>query len=574
MRHMLTRHLSLLLLLLLAQTAIAAQLEVRSTPKNQALNDNVAAHIGGLDGQSLAALRRSQRTLQQQARQAGEALGYYNNRYRVRVLDDKNGPRVRVSIQVAEPVRLRTVDIQVTGEARRMDAFQLKDERLQSGKPLSHAAYDALKSALQQQGLRYGFFDARFTRHRLLIDPAEGVADIELHYDSGPRYRLGAVEFAETGKIDSSLLDALVPFAPDEPYDSALLATLTQNLQNTGYFAGIQVDAQGEAGGPLRVPVSVQLEPVKPRTLGLGIGFSTDVGVRGSFSWEKHRVNRRGHRLGFDSEISQPRQNLSAWYAIPLSAPLTDELRFVAGYQHEEQVNLSSKRLTLGTQWTKQVAHGWQRVVGLRWEDERYEYERGSRSRHSQFLLPSLGFSRLSSDSPLDPSRGYRLQTTVSAGSADLLSDADVVHVSALARGLVTLADRHRVLARVELGAVTTNNFAAIAPSLRFFAGGDQSVRGYDYQSLSPRDAQRNRVGARYLVAHSLEYQYQFIDKWRVATFVDRGNALDSLSEAMKVGVGAGIRWVSPIGPLRLDFAHALHDERGWRIHFSMGPEL
>ena len=87
------------------------------------------------------------------------------------------------------------------------------------------------------------------------------------------------------------------------------------------------------------------------------------------------------------------------------------------------------------------------------------------------------------------------MQLDVSAGSGSLLSDADVVHVSALARGLTTLADKHRVLARVEIGGVATDKYSAIPPSLRFFAGGDQSVRGYDYQSLSPRDSQRNRVG-------------------------------------------------------------------------------
>ena len=237
-------------------------------------------------------------------------------------------------------------------------------------------------------------------------------------------------------------------------------------------------------------------------------------------------------------------------------------------------MNAKSRRLTLGTLWSKKLPSEWQRNIGLRWEEERYEYDRGASSRRSAFLLPSIGFSRLKSDSALDPSRGYRLQTEVSAGSGDALSDADIVHVTALAKGLVTLADRHRLLGRIELGAVATNKFSAIPPSLRFFAGGDQSVRGYDYQSLSPRDANRNRVGARYLLAKSLEYQYQFADRWRVATFVDRGNAVDSLTDAMKAGVGAGIRWVSPIGPLRLDFAHALHDERGWRIHFSMGPEL
>lgn len=574
MRHMLTRHLCFLLLLLCWQTAWAARVEINTQPKNPELKANVAAHIGELEDYDLAALRRMQRSIRQQAQQAGEALGYYRNRYRVRVTESKGEPLLKIDIRVAEPVRLRQVDIQISGEAQQMDAFQPKDERLQPGQPLSHAAYDELKSALQQQGLRYGFFAARFTRHRLLIDPQAGEADLELHYDSGPRYRLGAVNFADSGKIDRRLLEALVPFKETEPYDSALLAELTQNLQNSGYFALVQVDAQGEEEGPLDVLVQVRLEPVKPRTLGLGAGFSTDVGPRGSFSWEKHRVNSRGHRLGFDSELSGPRQNVSGWYAIPLSAPLTDELRFVAGYQREELVNLSSERLTLGSQWRKQVRGGWQRVIGLRWEEERHSYERGSRSKTSQFLLPSLGFAKLKSDSPLDPSRGYRLQADVSAGSGSLLSDADVIHASALAKGLITLAERHRVLARMELGAVATDQFSRIAPSLRFFAGGDQSVRGYDYQSLSPRDEQRNRVGARYFMAHSLEYQYQFKDRWRVASFVDQGNATDSLGGSLKTGVGAGIRWVSPIGPLRLDLAKALDDERSWRIHFSMGPEL
>lgn len=574
MRNMLTRPLAALLLLVLVQSSWAARLEVLSKPENKKLNANVAALIGDLSGHDAASLRRYQRAAVQQARLAGEALGYYANRYRTEVLDGEKSV-LRVHIQVREPVRLRTVDIRVEGEAAGMDAFRVRDPRLKPGSQLHHGAYDEVKSALQQQGLRNGFFAGTFTSHRLLVDPAAGTADIELHYDSGPRYRLGDVEYVETGKIDERLLAALIPFESGVPYDSALLAELSQNLQNTGYFAGVQVDAPGSEDGPLTVPVQVQLEAVKPRTLGLGAGFSTDVGPRGRFSWERHRVNRKGHKLGFDSEISKPRQNVSTWYAIPLSSPLSDELRFVAGYQREELVDASSRRLTLGTQWRKKVSHDWQRTIGLRWEDERYEYDRGSnRSRHSKFLLPSIGFAKLKSDSALDPSKGYRLQLDISAGSGNLLSDADVVHVSALARGLTTLADKHRVLARIEVGGVATDKYSAIPPSLRFFAGGDQSVRGYDYQSLSPRDSQRNRVGGRYLVAQSLEYQYEFVERWRAAAFVDGGNAVDSLTDSMKVGVGAGIRWVSPIGPLRLDFAHALHDDRGWRIHFSMGPEL
>jgi len=110
---------------------------------------------------------------------------------------------------------------------------------------------------------------------------------------------------------------------------------------------------------------------------------------------------------------------------------------------------------------------------------------------------------------------------------------------------------------------------------LRFFAGGDQSVRGYDYQSLSPENSQGDKIGGQYLFAASVEYQYSFAERWRLAGFYDQGNTFNSLSTpSLKSAVGVGVRWVSPVGPLRLDLAHPLDGEGGVRLHFSMGPEL
>ena len=186
MRDMLTRQLCFLLLLIMAQTGWAARLEVVSTPEDKSLNDNVKALVGDLKDHDLASLRRFQRSALQQARLAGEALGYYANQYRAEV-QGGDKPVLRLHISVHEPVRLRHVDIRISGEAQGMDAFSVRDERLQPGQQLNHAAYDEVKNALQQQGLRYGFFAGQYTRHRLLIDPVEQAADIELHYDSGPR---------------------------------------------------------------------------------------------------------------------------------------------------------------------------------------------------------------------------------------------------------------------------------------------------------------------------------------------------------------------------------------------------
>ncbi len=560
---------------ILASVVYAAnRVDVQVTPKSAVLKKNIEAYIANLSQGDLKTLQSAKRAVQQQTQKASQALGYYQAQIVVRI-SEGDEPVLHVDVERGDPVRLRTVNIQVNGEAAELPAFAVPDDkRLKVGARLDHSAYDDVKSMLQNQALRFGFFAADFTKSELLIDPQIGTADINLVFESGPRYRLGEVHFSEQAKIDPDVLERLLPFTPGTPYNSALVAKLSQNLQSTGYFEQVRVDAVGSAEGPIEIPVEVSLEAIKPRTVSVGLGFSTDVGPRGRLGWERHRVNSSGHKLGFDSEISKPRQNVSTWYQIPLAAPLTDYVRFSSGYQREELVDAESRLINLGVQWHARLPSEWLRVVSLRWEQEDYDFGRNGKSGRSSFLMPGVGFSVLRSDSPLDPSQGYRLQWDVRGAKQDFVADADVLHVTALARGLLTFADKHRVLGRAQVGAIGTNSYDKVPPSLRFIAGGDQSVRGYDYQTLSPRDDQGNREGGRYMFAGSLEYQYSIAERWRIATFVDQGNAFNSLGDKMNTGAGFGVRWVSPVGPLRLDLAHAFDEDKGWRIHFSMGPEL
>jgi len=273
-------------------------------------------------------------------------------------------------------------------------------------------------------------------------------------------------------------------------------------------------------------------------------------------------------------ELSAPRQNLGLWYEMPGDKPLTDKLRLAGGYQNEEIADTDSRSrlLRVGPEWHSLRPNGWQRVLSLKWQHE--DYRLGDDNGLSTLLLPGISYSWLESDNRLDPSRGYRLMVEAQAAKEGLLSDTDLIHATASAKGLITLWQRHRLLGRFQLGG-TLSDYESVPPSLRFFAGGDQSVRGYDYQSLSPRNARGERIGGRYMVAGSLEYQYSFAEKWRIAAFVDQGNAFrDFELPNLKTGVGMGVRWVSPVGPLRLDLANGLDDEGGWRVHFSMGPEL
>lgn len=554
-----------------------AQLDVRIKPSNAELKANVEGYVGSLGERDEEALQRFSLGAEEQAKKAAQALGYYQAQIDSEIKAGKGKDlQLVINIVPGEPVHLRNVTIRIDGPAASLKAFRVpKSDVLKTGAVLNHGHYEDAKHLIQNQASRYGFFSGHFTRQRLAIDPKAGVADIELVYESGPRYALGKVSFSGDAPFDDDLMQRMVPFKADTPYDSELIAELNQALQSSGYFEGVRVDAAPTAAVAQVIPVTVQLQTRKPRTMGLGLGFSTDVGVRGKANWTRHWVNPQGDSYGAEMELSAPRQNVGLWYDIPLDPPLTDKLRFAGGYQYEEIAGTDSlsKLLTLGPEWHSRLPSGWDRVISLKWQRE--EYRLGEDSGLSTLLMPGISYSFLRSDNRIDPHNGYRLQFDAQVAKEGLGSDNNLVHGNVLLKGLTTVWDNHRLLARVQFGGSATNGFKSIPPSLRFFAGGDQSVRGYDYQTLSPTNAEGERVGGRYMIAGSVEYQYSIAEKWRVATFIDQGNSFNSLQlPSLKTGVGIGVRWVSPVGPLRLDLAHALDDIGGIRLHFSMGPEL
>ncbi|WP_122690032.1 autotransporter assembly complex protein TamA [Pseudomonas viridiflava] len=564
------------LVMSLSAAALAdARLDVQITPANPDLKTNIEGYVGELGDRNAQALRNFSLGAEQQAEKAAQALGYYQAQIDSEIQDGEN-PRLIIKVLPGEPIRLRNVVVRVEGPAASLKAFKVpQSDALKTGAVLNHGHYEDAKRLIQNQASRYGFFSGRFTSQRLSIDPRAGVADIELVYDSGPRYSLGKVMFSGDSPFDEDLLKRMVPFKENTPYDSQLIAELNQAMQASGYFEGVRVDAAPTAAVGQVIPVTVQLETRKPRTMGLGLGFSTDVGPRGRANWTRHWANAQGHSYGFESELSAPRQNVGLWYDVPLDPPLTDKLRFAGGYQYEEIAGTDSlsKLLTVGPEWHSKLPSGWERVISLKWQRE--EYRLGDDSGLSTLLMPGISYSYLRSDDRIDPHKGYRLQFDAQAAKEGLGSDANLVRGNVLLKGLTTVAQNHRFLGRVQFGGNFTDGYTSIPPSLRFFAGGDQSVRGYDYQTLSPTNSDGDRIGGRYMVAGSVEYQYSIAEKWRLATFVDQGNSFNNLDlPSLKTGVGFGVRWVSPVGPLRLDLAHPLDDDGGVRLHFSMGPEL
>lgn len=565
--------LSIVLALLLFATIARAELEVQVEPRNDAARRNIEAFIGPVTATSREAMWRLARSSREQAISALQALGYYHARVRPRVTGEDTDPVLLLEVTLGEPVRLDSVTLEVSGAGQDADYFNFpRSHHLMPGAQLHHGHYEDTKSLLQNQALQHGYFSAEFLENRLLIDVEDNLADIILRYDTGERYSLGEVSFSET-PFDLDLLQRMVPFRYGVPYEADLIAEFNRELLASGYFEAVQVTAPADLAVDGVIPVRAELQARKPHSLGFGGGFSTDVGPRVKADWTQHWLNSRGHSRGAELEISAPRQKVSSWYQIPLTPPQSSHLRFFSGWQREDIDDTESQSMVIGGLLQRRLDNGWNRSIGLRLEQERYSL--GDDSGRSTLLIPSLGFQRTVSDSTMDPTRGYSLMMDLQGAKAGVLSDIDFLRLNLAAKGLYTLWDNHRFLTRAQVGGIASNGFSSVPPSLRFFAGGDQSVRGYDYRTLAPTDETGERIGGRYLLATSAEYQYEFRPKWRAAVFVDHGNAVDSWEDPMKTSTGVGIRWVSPVGPIRLDLARSMSDpDEGFRIHFSMGAEL
>ncbi len=185
--------------------------------------------------------------------------------------------------------------------------------------------------------------------------------------------------------------------------------------------------------------------------------------------------------------------------------------------------------------------------------------------------------SRTRSRGGLMPTQGDSQRYSIDYSNTARGSDVDFSVFRAQNVWIRTLYDRHRFVTRGTLGWIETGDFDKVPPDLRFFAGGDRSIRGYKYKSIAPKYANGDLKGASKLITGSLEYQYNVTGKWWGAVFVDSGEAVSDIRRSdFKTGTGVGVRWESPVGPIKLDFAVPVadKDEHGLQFYIGLGPEL
>lgn len=522
-------------------------------------------------------VRRLYRQAPEEITQALQALGYYHPRIDSELNPAEKGWTARFKIDPGPPVRLTQLTVMILGKGSDDPEFQRLRENLplREGEVFHHGRYEQTKEMLQNLAAERGYFDAQFTTHRIELDLENNKAAVLLDFDTGARYRLGAVRFKQKEEeFDLRFLNRFIPFEPGEPYHADQILAFNSSLVNSGYFSRVDIRPIREEVDDHTLPVEVTAIARKKYELSVGLGYGTDTGPRAILGWENHRVNEWGHRFRSELELSVLRQSLTTNYQIPLQRPATDRIELQAGFQQEDTETAKSRLGKAGVSRSILRGDSWIETLFLNYQTETFEV--GGQLGHSRLILPGVTYTRTLTDRAASPRRGSSISFTIQGTDKAIGSDIGLLQSRIDGKIIRPIANPGRILLRGNLGWTSVSNFEELPVSLRFFAGGDRSIRGYTYNTLGPEDPSGDVIGGRYLAVGSVEYDYRFAQQWGLALFYDVGNAFNELDHINpQQGVGIGGRWYSPVGPVRVDLAYAL-DRPGFafRVHINMGPDL
>ncbi len=512
---------------------------------------------------------------EQQIRLGLEPYGFYEAQATGRLERRADGWMVTFTVVPGEPARVRQSRVEVTGPAQDLktvrDALGAFSPR--PGEPIDHALYENSKARIGTALQTSGFFDATLQRRRVEVTRAERSADIDLAWDGGERYRLGATRFTEV-QFPDGFLQGFLPWTPGSFYSVDELLVLQQRLIDADYFSLVSVQPDIAQRRDGEVPVEVLLTPAKRTIYTAGAYVSTDLGPGGRLGVQRRWLNDRGHKGGVELEYSTRLQAGSLNYRIPRPGVRNRYYDFAVGYR-DETTDTSRSRLTrISASEVLDRWRGFQRTLGLRLLDGNFTI--ADELRTSKLLYAEGLLARKRADEQMFPARGDAVNYLVRAAAPGLLSDSSLLQLRGDARWIRPAGRDARLLLRASLGALDASQFDSLPPELRFFAGGDRSVRGFDYQAIGERNATGGVIGGRNLAVASVEYERYIFGNWGAAVFVDAGDAFSSDFNA-NVGAGIGVRWKSPVGVVRVDFAAPVStdlEDRGLRFHVVIGPDL
>ncbi len=518
-------------------------------------------------------LRQLVKTAPAQARGLLATEGYFSSRVTARL--ERGEPEWIVTLQVepGEPTKVVSVDFRIRGAInddpeheqrvrKARDAFLLKE-----GSVFRQRDWDASKEGATHSLHRRFYAAARIISSRADIDPATREARLSVEIDSGPPFYFGEVQVNGLQRYPFQIVRNLSPIEPGDPYDEEQLLKYQKRLLASGRFASVVVFSANDVERASAIPVFVNVVESQARKVDLGVGFSTDRGLRGLAGYTDYNAFDRALRLNARAEVDRLRQEVLGGLDLPVNESGWN-YGALARFKYEDVQGLQT------TDWSVAGLHTY--LVEERKSQQLLQFlvENQVLADGTEDNLQALYLAQIWSwnnlDDFLNPRAGHFASLQLGGASRDVGSDANFGRVIAKGSYFLPVKTFGTVALRLESGTVIADSRNGIPSEYLFRTGGDNSVRGYAYESLGVEEG-GSIVGGRYLLVGSIEYIHWIRPQWGAAVFYDAGNAVDDTSDfEAAVGYGVGARWYSPVGSLNLDVAYG-EEVDDYRVHFTAG---
>ncbi len=538
-------------------------------------------------------LERLLPTARQDTQELLATLGYFSSEISIerKVGADSTAARsVKLKVALGEPTLVREVHLRLNGPISSDSAAQLQRQTIESswalpvGSRFTQTGWDDAKRLALRQLTTLSYASGQLGETLADIDPEQHSAQLSVTLESGPDYHLGALQISGNQHHSDELVTRLARLTPGAEYTQTELTKAQQRLTASGYFDSAFI-ALDTAGDPLAAPLRVQLHEARLQKLVLGLGASTDAGLRLTAEHTHNQVPAIGWRAISKILIDRDTQSLST----ELTAP-PDEANWrwntAALFQRElaGSFEVGSQQLRFGRSQTDEHI---ERNYYLQFDRSDSAATDFSDPIQAQALSANYAFTLRNFDQLPFPSSGWALGLELGGGTT--LSGTRDPYGRILARwlGYVPLGPRStdaaqaalragRLVLRAEAGAVLASDTAALPSTQMFLIGGDTSVRGYAYHALGVTLPNGLTTAGRYKGIGSLEWQRPIVANnqvtaWESALFIDAGAVADTPTELhARVGYGVGARWKSPVGPLQIDLAYGVAVQR-FRLHMNLG---
>lgn len=480
-----------------------------------------------------------------------------------------SGDNVAVTVTVGPGKPSRVSSVQITFAGTAVPASLQQSIREAWALPVGAVFRDDDWTRAKNQALD-GLASNSFAAAKISASQAE-VQDqavaLSIELESGAPFVFGPLQIEGLRKYQPWLIDRYHPPVEGEPYSRDTLLKFQRDLQNSPYFASVTVSVDPDPAHAAAVPVRVQLTERKKYDAGFGAGYSTNTRARGEVSLQDRDFLGDAFDLKSVIRIEQLRQiGYVDLYLPPQESGYMDSVGVL--FDRTDISGLVTSTSSLGVKRTA-TENDIERRFGLAFVYEESTVLGGSESL-AKALVPSIGWTRRRVNNLFDPRDGYVAQLDVSGAAKAVLSDQNFVRVYGKYQHWFSVTESDVLILRAELGQVFAPSRDGIPEDYLFRAGGTGSVRGYGYQSLGISQDD-GIVGGRVLATASAEYVHWLSATWGVAAFVDEGDAADTWNSLrMQQGIGAGLRFKTPAGPIALDVGYA-REVRQFRLDFSIG---